>query len=208
MPAQTSLFYVYDPMCSWCWGYQPVLESIAKVFETNRIPWTKVLGGLAPDTQEPMPLELRSAIQGYWREIEALLGTSFNHDFWIKNTPRRSTYPACRAILIARRHGLEDDMNREIQHAYYLNAENPSSTSVLCSLAEKLGLNPAEFAEELEAKETKEALLKEIRFARAIGGNRFPSWILKRGDECTSLPFDYKAPAALVTEVLTAFAEP
>ena len=206
MPTQTSLFYVYDPMCSWCWGYQPVLESIAEAFETNRIPWTKVLGGLAPDTQEPMPLELRSAIQGYWREIEALLGTTFNHDFWLRNTPRRSTYPACRAILIARRHGLEDEMNRAIQHAYYLNAENPSSTSVLCSLAEKLGLNPMEFAEQLEAKETKEALLEEIRFARSIGGNRFPSWILKQGESCTSLPLDYKTPTSLVEQVLTAFA--
>ncbi len=203
---QTSLFYVYDPMCSWCWGYQPTLENITKVLETKKIPWTKVLGGLAPDTQEPMPLELRSSIQGYWREIEALLGTSFNHDFWTKNTPRRSTYPACRAILIARRHGLEDEMNRAIQHAYYLNAENPSLTSVLCSLAEKLGLNPEEFAVELEGKETKEALLKEIRFARSIGGNRFPSWILKQGESFRSLSFDYKNPAPLVDEVLKAFA--
>ena len=203
---QTSLFYVYDPMCSWCWGYQPTLENITEVLETKKIPWTKVLGGLAPDTQEPMPLELRSSIQGYWREIEALLGTSFNHDFWTKNTPRRSTYPACRAILIARRHGLEDEMNRAIQHAYYLNAENPSLTSVLCSLAEKLGLNPEEFAVELEGKETKEALLKEIRFARSIGGNRFPSWILKQGESFRSLSFDYKNPAPLVDEVLKAFA--
>ena len=203
---QTSLFYVYDPMCSWCWGYQPTLENITKVLETKKIPWTKVLGGLAPDTQEPMPLELRRSIQGYWREIEALLGTSFNHDFWTKNTPRRSTYPACRAILIARRHGLEDEMNRAIQHAYYLNAENPSLTSVLCSLAEKLGLNPEEFAVELEGKETKEALLKEIRFARSIGGNRFPSWILKQGESFRSLSFDYKNPAPLVDEVLKAFA--
>ena len=23
-----TLYYVADPMCSWCWGFQPVLEKV------------------------------------------------------------------------------------------------------------------------------------------------------------------------------------
>lgn len=200
--SDSSLYYVYDPMCSWCWGYQPILDAVAKVLETNHIQWTKVLGGLAPDTNETMPTELQSAIQGYWRKIHDLLGTQFNHEFWLRNTPRRSTYPACRAILVARRHGLEDEMNQAIQHAYYLHAKNPSDNALLCELAQELGLEPNEFAIELEQEETQRALIKELKFARSIGGNSFPSWILEKGGRCTSLPIDYKNPKVIIDMVL------
>ncbi|GAM76629.1 thioredoxin [Vibrio ishigakensis] len=55
---------------------------------------------LAPDSDEPMPMEMRAAIESYWERISGLLGTEFNHDFWRNNTPRRSTYPACRACYL------------------------------------------------------------------------------------------------------------
>lgn len=205
MPQTSRLYYVYDPMCSWCWGYQPTLESIAKSLQKHDICWTKVLGGLAPDTDQTMPAELQFAIQGYWRKIHALLGTTFNHEFWTSNSPRRATYSACRAILIARRHGMEDEMNRAIQHAYYLNAQNPSDNTVLCSLAQKLGLDPGRFQIELEQNETQLALKDEIRFAREIGGNSFPSWILEKDEGYTSLPIDYKNRQSIISKALEAF---
>lgn len=205
MSQNTSLYYVYDPMCSWCWGYQPTLTVISKALEEHCIRWTKVLGGLAPDTDEPMPAEMQSAIQSYWRKVHALLGTTFNHDFWAKNTPRRATYPACRAILIARRNGLEDEMNQAIQRAYYLHAHNPSDNKVLCTLAQELGLDPSDFELELKRNETQRALKDEIRFARSIGGNSFPSWIIRTGEHCTSLPIDYKDPGAVIDAVRKAF---
>ena len=201
----TKLFYVYDPMCSWCWGYQPTLTLISNTLQTQNIPWTKVLGGLAPDTDEVMPADLQTAIRGYWRKIHALLGTRFNHDFWTNNSPRRATYPACRAILIARRHGLEDEMNQAIQHAYYLHARNPSDNTVLCALADELGLDPTGFEEALNLEETHSALQHELHLARAIGGNSFPSWILEKDGHRTSLPIDYKDPETVITSVLKAF---
>lgn len=205
MSQNTSLYYVYDPMCSWCWGYQPKLKMLEATLQQHDVPWKKVLGGLAPDTDEPMPIEMQSAIQSYWRKIHGLLGTTFNHDFWLLNTPRRATYPACRAILIARQHGMEDEMNNAIQEAYYLHAKNPSDNAILSQLAADIGLNSSEFSHALESINTQITLEQEVTFARSIGGNSFPSWIIKTGEHCTSLPIDYKDPRTVIDAVREAF---
>lgn len=206
-PSSPNLYYVHDPMCSWCWGYQPTLVRVEAWLKNKPIQYRKLLGGLAPDSSSPMPQEMRERIEHYWHKIHRLLGTSFNHDFWKVCTPKRSTYPACRATLIARQFDREDDMILAIQKAYYLEALNPSEPEVLCALARKIGLPAAEFATALSHEETQRQLQGEIEFTRSIGGNTFPSWIIVENGQFKSLEFDYKDESSLQNQILLALHE-
>ncbi|HSG65339.1 MAG TPA: DsbA family protein, partial [Gammaproteobacteria bacterium] len=87
-----TLHYIHDPMCSWCYAFAPVWERIQAALPANvRVEY--VLGGLAPDTDEPMPAPMRDHIQQTWNRIRAAVpGTVFNFDFWTRGTPRRATY--------------------------------------------------------------------------------------------------------------------
>ena len=203
--AKVQLFYVHDPMCSWCWGYQPTLKRVKGALNVREIPFKKVLGGLAPDSDAPMPEQMRLNIESYWSKITKLLGTEFNHEFWTQNIPRGSTYSACRAVLVARKHKLETEMNLAIQHAYYLNALNPSDPEILVKTAESIGINAKEFRSDLNSHKTDKQLHDEIGFARSIGGNSFPSWILVSAEQATSPPLDYKNEATLLEEIDRAF---
>ena len=90
-------------MCSWCWGFRPIWTEI-KTNLPQEIEVKYLLGGLAPDSDEPMPKQMQSDISGYWRRIQQHIpGTKFNFDFWDKCEPRRSTYPSCRAVIAARK---------------------------------------------------------------------------------------------------------
>jgi putative protein-disulfide isomerase len=187
---KTTLYYVYDPMCSWCWGYRPTWQKIEKSLPDN-VEVEYVLGGLAPDSDIEMPAEMQKQIASYWHKIEDYLGTQFNHDFWKNNTPRRSTYPACRALIAARAQQAELALLEAIQHAYYLNAKNPSDDDVLIELATSCGLDVEEFKNAFYSADTHQALLKEIEFARSIGGNSFPSLFVLKGSAIHELPIDY-----------------
>ena len=135
MSEKLTLFYIHDPMCSWCWGYRPTWQLLkSKLPETIGVNY--VLGGLAPDTDQPMPQELQHTIQGHWQRITAELGTEFNFEFWKKCKPRRSTYPACRAVIAAKNQDSEMQMIEAIQRAYYLRAMNPSDVSTLTNIGE------------------------------------------------------------------------
>ena len=93
-------------MCSWCWAYRPSMLLLRKNLP-DEIQWQNVLGGLAPDSDQPMPEQTRLMVQNHWRKIESTLGTKFNFDFWTKNQPRRDTYKACRAVIAASRQHAE-----------------------------------------------------------------------------------------------------
>ena len=155
-----------------------------------------MLGGLAPDSNEAMPAQMQSDIAGYWRRIQQHIpGTQFNFDFWDQCEPRRSTYPACRAIIAARKQNsaIELDMIENIQTAYYLGAKNPSDDSTLIEIAVDLGLNKAQFAEDLNATATQQQLDSEMLLGRQLGAQGFPSMILVKDQQAQYLPLDYNS---------------
>lgn len=187
------LYYVHDPMCSWCYAFRPtwqrVCENLPEGMELRRL-----LGGLAPDTEAPMPMAMRETLQATWQRIESVVpGTWFNYEFWTRCQPRRMTYRACRAVLAARAQGLEYElpMNEAIQDAYYRQARNPADPDTLGELAAELGLDGERFAAELDASETRHALQVEIDLARHIGADSFPSVVLVLDDEPHHVALDY-----------------
>ena len=169
-----TLYYVADPMCSWCWGFTP---TIAALQADDRCALRYVMGGLARDSDEPMPAAVRAYVQDAWREVAQRTGASFNWDFWSQCQPRRATYPACRAVLAAA--DLGPQMFHRIQRAYYLEARNPSDTAVLAELAADLGLNSARFAAALASPEIEAALQDQFHLRRRLQATAFPSLVLE-----------------------------
>ena len=189
------LYYVHDPMCSWCWGFKPTWTEI-KANLPKQIELKYLLGGLAPDSNKPMPVAMQKDIAGYWRRIQQHIpGTEFNFDFWDKCEPRRSTYPACRAVIAARKQNADIELTviDKIQFAYYMDARNPSDDSTLTAIAGELGLYEDQFLKDLNSTETQQQLESEILLGRQIGAQGFPSMILVKDQQAQYLPLDYNS---------------
>ncbi|EAR07463.1 DsbA family protein [Reinekea blandensis] len=191
MTPESIFYYVHDPMCSWCWAHRPEWDRLKQAL-TPIVTVQTLVGGLAPDSDVPMPAEQQEAIAGYWRRIEGLLGRPFNYDFWTKNTPRRSTYPACRAVIAARWQGQDEAMTDALQEAYYLRAMNPSDTETHLTLAAELGLDVDKLARDLMSAELESAFQDELTYARQLPIQGFPSMVLKVGDSMWEVPLDYR----------------
>lgn len=189
--SKTRLYYVYDPMCSWCWGYHETWLLLQKNLDAV-VPIQGVLGGLAEDSNLPMPEEMQTFLQQTWRKISQQLGTQFNFDFWSQCQPKRSTYPACRAILFARQYQKEQAMCLAIQQAYYLHAQNPSEVDTLTDIAAAIGLDSDLLAQQINSDELKQQLENEITMARALPIQGFPSLVLAVNDSLYSIALDYK----------------
>lgn len=187
------LYYIHDPMCSWCYAFSESLIALQQGLPVD-IKMIYVLGGLASDTEEPMPDELRSTIQQTWRRIEQVVpGVHFNHKFWALNTPMRSTYLACRALLASRAQGMEfeDKLLKAIQSAYYQKARNPSLISVLQECAAEVGLDETKFNKDLRSKAIDKQLQDEIHFSRSQGVSSYPSLLLEKSKKVFDIRVDY-----------------
>ena len=160
-------------MCSWCWGFASALEE-AKGILPETVVLLYVMGGLAPDSDEPMEAGVGSYVQSAWREVAATTGARFNWEFWDKCQPRRSTYPACRAALAAGLQGVLPEMFAALQRAYYAEARNPSDADTHLALAGELGLDLARFSTDLVSSRVENMLQRtgarsvSLRGARSV----------------------------------------
>ena len=201
----SQLYYLHDPMCSWCWGFSPTWNKVKEALE-DKVKVTYLLGGLALDNDEDMTLQTQNYVQSNWRRIEEKVpGTKFNYDFWIKCKPRRSTYPACRAVISARIQNpdCETSMIRAIQKCYYLDAQNPSNEDVLVSLAIELGLDAEKFQLDLRSEKVNKMLLAEISLAKSLGMSRMPSLSLQTGRGLRAISIDFLDPDYIVGQIIS-----
>ena len=176
-----TLYFVHDPMCSWCWAFKPTWDKVKETL-SDQVKVDYLLGGLAPDSNESMPIETREYVKGNWKRIQEMIpNTRFNYDFWTSGEPKRSTYPACRAVICAKQQhpDFEDLIILGIQKSYYLEAQNPSNEDVLIDIAKKLGLDIDKFKIDLKSSQVNEILLDEIKLARSMDINSMPSLALK-----------------------------
>lgn len=197
------LYYIADPMCSWCWGFGPVLEAVSGVLP-KEIPIRYVMGGLARDSAAPMPGETRSYVQSQWRLVAKRTGAEFNWDFWKECEPRRSTYPACRAVIASgmQRPEAAGGMFHAIQQAYYLEARNPSDAETLVQIAEEVGLDAGRFAGDLVSNHTDELLHEDFALRRSLHADKFPTLILEHDDNQLWLAYGYEE-EDMVVDLLT-----
>lgn len=202
------LYYVHDPMCSWCWAFQAVYVE-TQLQLNNKVQHKRLLGGLAVDSMQAMPTDMQGYLQQTWRTIQGRVpGVQFNFDFWTVCQPRRSTWPACRAVIAARQQGERYDklMTAAIQTAYYIQARNPSDDEVLIQLATESGLDVNQFAHDLHDSKTQQQLDEELNLCQQLNVDSFPALVLNRDGSIWRIPVDYTSasPAVELIEQLLA----
>jgi len=192
-------------MCSWCWGFSRALNELLDKIP-QEIEVQSLLGGLAPDSDITMPESMQQSIKENWLRIEkSIPDVKFNFDFWRKNIPRRSTYPACRAVIAARRQGKEYEkkMTEAIQQAYYRQARNPSDISTLIELSKELGLSVEKFQSDLLSTEVDNILKQEINLSRALYAESLPTLVLMLTDsnEASTITINYNDSDTMLNEI-------
>ena len=201
------LFYIHDPMCSWCYAFRHSLGQLLDQLPDN-IEMHSLLGGLAADSKEPMPEAMQQQLQSTWKRIEQKVpDVHFNFDFWNRCQPVRSTYPACRAVIAARI--LNNDkakdigclMTRAIQEGYYQQARNPSEENTLADFAQQLGLDRNKFISLLHSAQVNKKLIEEISLSRQLGARSFPSLILQIDKSYWPVSIDYIDPSSMLQTI-------
>ena len=69
-----------------------------------------------------------------------------------------------------------------VQQAYYLEARDPSDTATLIALASEIGLNEAQFQQDLDSSLVQETFDAELAQVRSFGVTGFPAVIWHQKD--------------------------
>lgn len=187
------LLYVMDPMCSWCWGFAPVLESLAEQAAAAGVPLQLVLGGLRRDGVA-IDAAARVRYLGYWQAVNASTGQLFNFVDGLPEGLVYDTEPACRALVTARSLDLNSvwPLTQLIQRAFYTKGEDVTRASVLVGLAERAGIPRIEFAAAFDSAEQREATLADFSWVQDLGISGFPTLLAERNGQLALLTNGYQ----------------
>lgn len=178
------LWYLADPMCSWCWGFTPTIETLRDEFR-DRARIALVLGGLRPGETTPMTASARDDILHHWHAVHERTGQPFRFDAAPPEGFVYDTEPACRAVVTVG--GLDPTlifaMFKAIQSGFYAEGRDVTQSSTLADLAAGLGVGRDLFLHTFNSDIARHRTQAHFKQARQAGITGFPSLILQEGEQ-------------------------
>ena len=160
-------------MCSWCWGFHPIIEELRTKYN-DKFQFSLVVGGLRTKGQMPWTEESKSYLAQNWNAVAQKSQQPFNFSLLNKEYFDYDTYPACRAIVAVQE--LWGDENsfeylEKIQEAFYAKGEDTTSLETLVKYVE----DKEKFLEFYKSDRCEILMKHNFSKARSMGANSFPS---------------------------------
>lgn len=182
---QTTLHYVYDPLCGWCYGASPLLKAAAT------LPNLRLQlhgGGLwLAERRRPMGRALRDYVRPHDERIAALTGQPFGARYFdellLDAQGVLDSEPPLRAILaVTALGGHPLTMLQRIQECHYRDGVRVGEFALLAGLAAEQGIEHESFRAAFDAAPLAEHLRDSQWWLRRIGGQGYPTLALQRGE--------------------------
>lgn len=179
------LWYFADPMCSWCWGFAPTIDTLRED-SRERMKIALVLGGLRHETA-PITAAQRQEILHHWHTVHARTGQPFRFDGALPAGFVYDTEPASRAVVTASTLDPSHTfaMFKAIQTAFYAEGRDVTRGAVLADVAAQLELDPARFLQVFADDHTRARTQAHFRQARQAGVRGFPALVLQQDSRLT-----------------------
>ncbi len=185
MPELSRLYYFADPMCSWCYGFAPVMDKVRKAFGAQ-YDIRLVMGGLRPGKlAEPMTPARARLMRQHWREVAKMTGQPFEDDIFKRDDFVYDTEPAAKAVIVMERLAPEHayDYYHEIQRAFYAHSQDITSPEVLANFARRFDVSATDFATAFASEEAHKETWGQFTFSASLGVKGFPALVLEEAGQ-------------------------
>ncbi|AXY34129.1 DsbA family protein [Yersinia pseudotuberculosis] len=180
----TTLHYIFDPLCGWCYGAAPLVQT------AQNIPGLTLIlhggGMMSGANRRQIDTQWRSYVMPHDKRIAELTGQTFGDNYFNQLLNDTSVImdstPPIVAILTAE--ALAGDgakMLHRIQLAHYVEGRRIADTPVLTVLAADIGLNTEAFinAFNIAQKHAAQHIAESRTLLAKVQGHGFPTFILQ-----------------------------
>ncbi|MCK9491875.1 MAG: DsbA family protein [Sulfurimonas sp.] len=197
---QAELFYVGDPMCSWCWGMSEELKKIQEFCAKEGIKFSVVLGGLRIGGGDPWTEQFRGFLKNEWQNIHKKTGQKFVYSLLDLQEFNYDTQPACLSVFIVKKMLKDKDDNSstalkffsKIQEKFYAKGLDPTKLEFYHSICEEFNIDIAEFEKYFNSKEMRKELESDFALAAKLGARGMPSLIYVKQNKVVEMSSGYK----------------
>ena len=185
-----TLHYIYDPLCGWCYGAEPLVWAAAKASDVD----LELHGGALWPEPTQLPESTRLYIRQADQRIAQMSGQRFGPDYHngllLDPTMVLESRPPTAAVLAAQSLDRSKTlpMLRGIQHAHYEQGRRVVEPNVLADIALEVGLDRAEFEAAHTLAPVDEHIAETHRLMSLVGAQGFPTFVLQIGEDLYPVP--------------------
>ena len=167
------LLYFANPMCSWCWGFQPVVHALVEM----GYPITVALGTLGAERSRPMRAADKATVRQHWQHVLERTGQRFDFRFFDRDGFVYDTEPPSRALAVVRARfpALTVAFLTRLQERFYTLGQDITDASVLRDAAGEFAIEPEIFDPALMDPAIAAEIAAEWRQTAQLGVSGYPT---------------------------------
>lgn len=188
------LIYIMDPMCSWCWGFSPVLQALAEQAAAKGVGLTIRAGGLRPNEKIGLTSNKADYILGHWRAVQERTGQPVTLEGALPEGFIYNTEPGDRALVTARNLDASKlwSFVKLLQQSFYVDLQDITQAQVIVNLAEQAGYSKKDFAQAFDGAQMRQATVEEFEWVANLGISGFPTLLAEHKGQLALLTNGYQ----------------
>jgi len=186
---QGAVYYCYDAICGWCYGFSPVMKKIEEEYK-NQMSFDVLSGGMImPDNAQPIAI-MASYILEEHKNVEQLTGVKFGDDFlWHIFNPEKSDWvldsvkPAVALCIFKEYHPDQAiEMASDLQCALNYEGRDLTDDEAYRHLLPKYNIPSEYFYTKLKSEEYLDKAYYEFALVKQLQVNGYPTVLMQVTD--------------------------
>lgn len=190
-----TIYYVYDALCGWCYGFSPVITEFYEKHK-DEFNFQVLSGGMVTGSRIGPVSQVAGYISDAYQQVEELTGVEFGEAFLEELLPTNEIFtsePAAMAMALVRdqKPALQIPFATRLQKAIYYEGMPPADWMTYGQCAAEFGFDAEEFAEKMQHPKLKELVAEEFNVVQHWGIQGFPTMVLQEGEKAYALARGY-----------------
>lgn len=182
-----TIFYFYDALCSWCYGFSPLLKKIQVKYE-DEFDFEVISGGMQMGERKQPVSDIRNYLKGAYIDVTQRTGVHFGQDFMAvveDGSQLLNSVPASVALSVIKELRPREALNfaAAIQKGIYYDGINWNNAEAFIPYAERAGVEADVFLEKFHEDKFLQKAKADFKLTANFGVTGFPSVVLKRKEK-------------------------
>ncbi|MGP6139172.1 MULTISPECIES: DsbA family oxidoreductase [unclassified Jeotgalibaca] len=181
---KVDLYYATDPLCSFCWAFEPTLRKFRYQYASYFNKDVTVMGGMIEKWEKfggdsGNGINTAADVAQHWREIGDYSRMVIDGRIWL-DEPIDSSFPSSQAYQIVRRDFPEkaSPFLRKLRENVMVWNQDISKRDVLASILDEMGLDSVKILDDADSFEGRTLLNSDLGLSQALTATGFPTIVL------------------------------
>ncbi len=189
------IYYVYDPLCGWCFAYAPIMEKLANEFK-DQVEFVVVPGGMIVGENVRPIREIAPYLLQAIPSLEEVSGVKMGEPYIAmlkEGSYIASSYRPSLAMVVFKSFNTGRDVEyaHKVQQSYFIEAKDIMGDSLYIDLAREFDVSAEEFMKRMSDTAYQTKTQEHFDFASYLNTKGFPSLVGKSGDTYQKITYGY-----------------